>query len=209
LVTGGSRGIGAGIARRLGRDGATVAVNFRDNADAAQEVVRDIREAGGCASEYCASIDDDSAVEQMVGAVTDQLGPVDLLVSNAGTASRGRTIAEGELGEFADLMTVHAWGPLGLVKRLLPGLRQADREDIVVVSSSTVGQAPPNSGPYTMAKAAMEMAARTLAREERRYGIRVNVVAPGLVATDMGARLIRATRPGLNMDDLSLDPWMN
>jgi len=79
-----------------------------------------------------------------------------------------------------------------VIASLLPAMRARPRADIVMVSSAITGYAPPNSAPYTMAKAALEMAARTLAREERRHGIRVNVVAPGLVATDMGERLVRA-----------------
>jgi NAD(P)-dependent dehydrogenase (short-subunit alcohol dehydrogenase family) len=71
-------------------------------------------------------------------------------------------------------------------------MRSRPRADVVVISSAITDQAPLNSAPYSMAKAALEMAARTLAREERRHGLRVNIVAPALVATDMGERLVRA-----------------
>jgi NAD(P)-dependent dehydrogenase (short-subunit alcohol dehydrogenase family) len=128
----------------------------------------------------------------MTEAVRADLGDVDILVSNAGTASRGRTVAETDPEEYLRLMNVHALGPIALIRSLLPAMRARPRADIVMVSSAITGYAPPNSAPYTMAKAALEMAARTLAREERRHGIRVNVVAPGLVATDMGERLVRA-----------------
>ena len=98
-------------------------------------------------------------------------------------------------------MTVHALGPLALIRLLLPAMRTRPRADIVVVSSAITSHAPPFSAPYTMAKAALEAAARTLSREERSHGIRVNVVAPGLVATDMGERLVRAV-DGRTLHDL-------
>jgi NAD(P)-dependent dehydrogenase (short-subunit alcohol dehydrogenase family) len=192
LVTGGSRGVGRAIARRLAADGAAVAVNYRRDDAAAREVVAAIEAAGGRAAAYQAAIGDDQAVAAMTGAVRADLGEVDIVVSNAGIASRGRTVADTEPDEYLRLMTVHALGPLALIRSLLPAMRARPRADIVMVSSAITGHAPPNSAPYTMAKAAMEAAVRTLAREERSHGIRVNIVAPGLVATDMGERLVRA-----------------
>jgi NAD(P)-dependent dehydrogenase (short-subunit alcohol dehydrogenase family) len=202
LVTGGSRGVGAAIARRLGSEGAAVAVNYRSDGAAANGVVKEITDAGGRAAAYAASIEDPDAVAAMVDEVRRDLGPVDLVVSNAGMASRGLSIADSDPGEFERLLRVHTLGPLQLIRELLPDLRGAPRGDVVVVSSVTVPQAPPNSAPYTMAKAAMEVAARTLAREERRHGLRVNIVAPGLVDTDMGRRLVRAIRSGEELESL-------
>jgi NAD(P)-dependent dehydrogenase (short-subunit alcohol dehydrogenase family) len=192
LVTGGSRGVGRAIALRLAADGAAVAVNYRRDDAAARAVVTAIEAAGGRAAAYQAAIGDDRAVAAMTEAVRAGLGEVDIVVSNAGTASRGRTVADTEPDEYLRLMTVHALGPLALIRSLLPAMRARPRADIVMVSSAITGHAPPNSAPYTMAKAALEAAARTLAREERPHGIRVNIVAPGLVATDMGERLVRA-----------------
>jgi NAD(P)-dependent dehydrogenase (short-subunit alcohol dehydrogenase family) len=192
LVTGGSRGVGRAIALRLAADGAAVAVNYRRDDAAAREVVTAIEAAGGRAAAYQAAIGDDQAMATMTEAVRAGLGEVDIVVSNAGIASRGRTVADTEPDEYLRLMTVHALGPLALIRSLLPAMRARPRADIVMVSSAITGHAPPNSAPYTMAKAAMEAAARTLAREERSHGIRVNIVAPGLVATDMGERLVRA-----------------
>lgn len=202
LVTGGSRGVGAGIVRRLADEGAAVAVNYRSDAYAAQALVDEIAASGGRGFAYRASIEDQDAVATMVEAIRRDLGPIDLLVSNAGTASRGRSIADSDGEEFERLMRVHTFGPLNLIRLLLPDLRAAQRGDVVVISSATVDDAPANSAPYTMAKAAVEMAARTLAREERKHGIRVNIVAPGLVDTDMGARLVRAVRGGAELSAL-------
>ncbi|MHA6626392.1 SDR family NAD(P)-dependent oxidoreductase [Pseudonocardia sichuanensis] len=202
LVTGGSRGVGRAIAVRLAADGAAVAVNYRRDADAAEEVVAEIEKAGGTARAYRASVDDPAAVAAMVDAVRAGLGPVDLLVSNAGTASRGTTIADTGDEEYLRLLRVHTLGPLALVRGLLPDLRRAGRADVIVISSAIVPDAPANGAAYTMAKAATEAAARTLAKEERGYGVRVNIVAPGLVATDMGDRLVAATADGATIADL-------
>ncbi|MFC8045313.1 SDR family NAD(P)-dependent oxidoreductase [Nocardia sp. NPDC057353] len=207
LVTGGSRGVGRAVALRLARAGAAVAVNYRRDADAAAEVVALIRESGGRAESYRAAIGDDDAVAEMVAAITRDLGPVDLVVSNAGSASRGATVEHTPQADFAALMRVHAFGPIGLIRALLPGMRAAaansvGRGDIVMISSNSTTTTPAGAAPYTMAKAAMESCVRTLAREERPHRIHANIVAPGLVATEMGRRLVSAAR-GAELDDIA------
>lgn len=202
LVTGSSRGVGRGIAVRLAADGAAVAVNYRRERDAADEVVQEICAAGGTAAAFCASIDDPEAVAAMVAAVRRDLGPISILVSNAGTASRGRGIEATPISEFESLMHVHTFGPINLIHNVLPDLRSGGRGDVVMISSNTVGPAPAGAAPYTMAKAAMETFIKTLGREERPHGIRANIVAPGLVATDMGRRLVNAATSGGSIDDM-------
>ena len=192
LVTGASRGVGRAVAVRLAADGATVAINYRREIEAADEVVAQIIAAGGKARAYQASIDSAEAVAQMVAAISSDLGAVDLLVSNAGSASSGRDIFSTPDEEYLKLLRVHTLGPVSLIRALLPGMREQSRADVILISSALTDAAPGNSAPYTMAKAAMEAAIRTLAREERKHGIRANIVAPGLVATDMGSRLATA-----------------
>lgn len=200
IVTGGSRGVGRGIALRLGAEGAAVAVNYRRDKDAAEEVVEKITADGGVAAAYQASIADGAEIAVMVQAVRRDLGPVDIVVSNAGTSSRGAVIADTPTDEFLSLMSVHALGPIELLQAVLPDLRAAGRGDIVMISSETVASTPAGAAAYTMAKAAMEVAVLTLAREERQHGVRANIVAPGLVATDMGQRLVKATTGGTLQD---------
>ncbi|GAA1863959.1 3-oxoacyl-ACP reductase FabG [Pseudonocardia ailaonensis] len=192
LVTGGSRGVGRGIALRLAADGAAVAVNYRRDGDAAAEVVEEITAKGGRAVAYGAPVGDAAAVEAMLAGIASDLGTVDLLVSNAGVASRATLIGDTERSEYQRLLDVHVLGPLDLIRALLPGMRAAGRADVVVISSTTTGKTPKAGAAYTIAKTAIEAAARTLAREEREHGVRVNIVAPGLVATEMGERLVRA-----------------
>lgn len=204
VVTGASRGVGRSIAIGLAACGAQVAVNYRQDGAAADEVVRQIRDAGGQAMAFQASIDDDAAVTTMVDSIHEHLGPVSIVVSNAGTASKGASVAETPIAQFASQLGVHALGPIGLVQALLPDLRASGRGDIVMISSNTVATTPAGAAPYTMAKAAMETCMTTLAREERQHGVRANIVAPGLVATDMGRRLVRASTGG-ELDEISVD----
>lgn len=203
LVTGAGRGIGRGIAVELAAAGATVAINYRRDGEAAHSAVAEIESAGGRAIAVAASVADTDGVDALAAAVTAQLGPVDLLVCNAGVASRGLMIADTVPSELERVMATHALSAHRLINRLLPGLRAASRGDVIAISSSEVGDMRAGGAPYNMAKAALEALAFTLAHEEAGNGIRVNVVAPGLVVTDMGSKLVKAK---LGVDDIaSLD----
>jgi 3-oxoacyl-[acyl-carrier protein] reductase len=192
LVTGGSRGIGKAIALRLAEEGADVAVNYRRDADAAEQVVAAVRAEGRRAAAFQASVDDPDADAQMVRRVLAEFGKVDILVHSAGIASRGRFVADTDPGEVARVMATHAFGAHHLCRLLVPTMRELPRADVVLVSSVAGAEVAAGGAPYSMAKAALEMLARGLAKEEVGHGIRVNVVAPGLVATDMGDRLAHA-----------------
>ncbi|HWC68164.1 MAG TPA: SDR family oxidoreductase [Acidimicrobiales bacterium] len=202
LVTGGGRGIGRGIAELLGSEGAAVAVNYRRDAEAARDTVRAIEAAGGVAGAYVASVDDAQADRAMVDAVHADFGPVDLLVCNAGIASRGQAVADTDPGEVERVVATHAIGAHHLCRLVLPAMRERPRGDIVMISSVATSHYAGNGAPYNMAKAALEALAFTLAKEERPHGIHVNVVAPGLVETDMGVRLARAMTGDRSLEDL-------
>jgi NAD(P)-dependent dehydrogenase (short-subunit alcohol dehydrogenase family) len=199
LVTGGSRGIGRGIAVELGRAGAAVAVNYRRDEDAARETVAAIEATGGRAVALQASVTEIEQVDALAHAAVDRLGPVDLLVLNAGIASRGLPVADTDPAELLRVMATHALGAHRLVQLLLPGLRAAPRGDVIAISSSELAAMRAGGAPYNMAKAALEALALTLAHEEVANGVHVNIVAPGLVVTDMGARLVKAK---LGLDDI-------
>jgi len=202
LVTGGSRGVGSAVVRELSARGANVAFTYRRAADEAEAVLNQTKGDPGRVFAFQAPIDNRDAMTEVLGSIHEVFGAVDALVSNAGTASTGRSVLETPEDEFHRLMGVHTWGPLALIRQLIPEMRLSERADIIVVSSVTTDVAPANSAPYVMAKAALEMAVRTIAREERAYGIRANAVAPGLVATDMGARLVNATMGGRDLHEL-------
>jgi NAD(P)-dependent dehydrogenase (short-subunit alcohol dehydrogenase family) len=199
LVTGGGRGIGKAIALGLAEDGADVAINYRKNDEAAAGTVAEIEKLGRRAIAYSASIDDLAACEQMVAQILDDFGAVDILVNNAGIASRGQTVADTDPAEMERVWRTHALGAWMLSKLVLPSMRTRPRGDIVMISSAAVVYMAANSAPYNMAKAGLEALAWTLAKEERRNGIHVNVVAPGLVDTEMGRRLVKGA---MGVDDI-------
>lgn len=193
LVSGGGRGVGRGICELLAAEGAVVAVNYRRDESAAAETVAAISQAGGVAKAYQAAVEDADADAAMVDAITADFGPIDLLVNNAGVASRGRSVADTDSTEVARLLGVHAVGAHHLSRLVVPSMRERPRGDIVFISSVATRNLAGFGAPYNMGKAAMEALAMTLAKEERTNGIHVNVVAPGLVDTDMGKRLAKAT----------------
>ena len=191
LVTGGGRGIGKAIALGLAEDGADIAINYRKNDEAAAETVAEIEKLGHRAIAYSASIDDLGACEQLVAQVLSDFGAVDILVNNAGIASRGQTVADTDPAEMERVWRTHALGAWMISKLIVPSMRTRPRGDIVMISSAAVVYMAANSAPYNMAKAGLEALAWTLAKEERRNGIHVNVIAPGLVDTEMGRRLVK------------------
>jgi 3-oxoacyl-[acyl-carrier protein] reductase len=191
LVTGGGRGIGRAVSLALAEDGADVAVNYRRDEQAADETVADIEKLGRRAAKYHASVDSWDQDEAMVNAVLSDFGGVDILVNNAGIASRGHSVVDTDPAEFERVWRTHTLGAFALSKLVLPSMRERPRGDIVMVSSAATVHWGANSSPYNVAKAGLEALARTLAKEERRHDIHVNVVAPGLVETEMGRRLVK------------------
>jgi NAD(P)-dependent dehydrogenase (short-subunit alcohol dehydrogenase family) len=202
LVTGGGRGIGRAISLALANEGASVAINYRKDADAANEVAAAIEAAGGRAKTYAASVDSYEQDEAMVQAVLADFSYIDILINNAGIASRGNSVADTDPGELERVLRTHAFGPHYLSKLVLPSMRQQTRGDIIMISSVAARMLAGNGGPYNMGKAALEALAMTLYKEERRNNIHVNIVAPGLVETDMGVRLARATRGTTDIREL-------
>jgi 3-oxoacyl-[acyl-carrier protein] reductase len=199
LITGAGRGIGRGIALQLAAQGATVAINYRRDETAAASAVQEIADAGGQAVALRGSMSDPADVDALADAALEHFGFVDILVHNAGVASRGLTIGETDPAELDRVLGTHVLGAFRLTQRLLPGMRERPRGDVVAISSSEVAHMRAGGAPYNMAKAALEAFALTLAHEEITHRIRVNIVAPGLVITDMGVRLVKAK---LDIDDI-------
>ena len=192
LVTGGGRGIGRAISLALAEEGATVAVNYRSDTSAAQDTVERIENQNGVASAHQADVSDYEDCVKLVEGVTKKYGSIGILVHNAGIASRGLSVAETEPSELRSVISVHALAAHYLCHLLLPSMRECARGDVVVISSATTLGPIVNGAPYNMGKAALEVLATTIAREERSYGIRANIVAPGLVDTEMGRRMMKA-----------------
>ena len=199
LVTGGGRGIGAAISTELALSGASIVLTYRRDRESAEALVRELNRKGATALAVESHVDDPASSAQAVESAVEEFGSLDIVVSNAGVASRGNAVADTTVDELSWVLQVHAIGPHQLVRAALPHLRRADRADVVFVSSIAAHMFRANGAPYNMGKAAVEALAHTLAQEERRHGVHVNIVAPGLTDTDMGRRLVRATG---NVEDI-------
>jgi len=205
MVTGGGRGIGKGIALALAKDGADVAIIYRRDEDAAQQTAAEIKALGSKAAIFSADLTDFDRIESAVGEALQTFGKIDILVNNAGIASRGRTIMETDITELRKVIDSHVFGSFCFTRAVLPSMRQQPRGDIIYISSIAVEHLDANGGPYSMAKCALEAMAITLAKEERAHNIRVNIVRPGLVETDMGVRLAKATMGIKDIKDIYAD----
>lgn len=202
LVTGGGRGVGAAITLALAAAGADVAISYVRDEEKAAATSAAAEALGVRCRAYRGSVAVPEDNEAVIDAVVADFGGLDLLVSNAGIASRGRTVAGTDAAELERVLRVHALGPHELCRLALPQLRRRPRSDIVFISSVAAGRFMPGGAPYAMGKAALEALAHTIAREERAAGVHVNIVAPGLVDTEMGARLVRATTGAADIREL-------
>ncbi|GAB0115026.1 SDR family NAD(P)-dependent oxidoreductase [Acidisoma sp. C75] len=196
LVTGGSRGIGAAICRRLAAMGHPVAVNYTRGEAEAEAVAAAIRAGGGQAIAVQADVADPAAVARMFGAVTQGLGPLGGLVNNAGITGLAAPIAEQTDAALAQLFAVNILGSFYCAReaaKLLSTARGGAGGGIVNLSSvaarlgGLAGQVP-----YAASKGAIETFTRGFAAEVAREGIRVNAVAPGMTATEMATEGMRA-----------------
>lgn len=180
LVTGGSGGIGAELSRRLGSEGAAVAVHYSGREDAAHDVVRAISAEGGRAVAVGADLRDGDAPEQLVDAVEEQLGPIDVLAANAG-AGRITSYEEVDAALFDETLAVNLRAPFLLARRVLPGMRQRGFGRILFTSSVaalTGGIIGPH---YAASKAGLHGLTHHLAARVARDGVTVNAIAPALI----------------------------
>lgn len=184
LVTGASRGIGAATARRLARDGYSVIVNYRADAEGAALVVGSISEQQGSALALPADLTDERALDRLVRTAEERFGPITALVNNASGKIVNRQFAEVTREELAHELELHYFAPLRLIQRVLPGFAAAGRGAVVNVGSIYADGTPPSQLlAYTSAKAALASATRSLAVEHGPRGFRFNVVAPGMTDT--------------------------
>ncbi len=184
LVTGGSRGIGRAIALHLAERGHPVAVNFAARADAAGEVVEAVRRAGGEAAAVGADVGDEDAVAALFEEVAAALGPVEVLVNNAGI-TRDDLLLRMKADAWDEVLRVNLRSAFLCTKAALRGMLRAKWGRVVCVSSVAGVSGNPGQANYAAAKAGMIGFAKSVAKEVGSRGITVNVVAPGFVETDM------------------------
>ena len=186
LVTGGSRGFGRAVALALGREGADVAVNYREHAAAAAEVVAALEKTGRRAVALQADVGREPDVRALVDGVLTRLGRLDVLVNNAGIMDRGM-FHEVPVEQYATMFATNVMGTLFCAHHALPAMIER-RYGRIINLSSQLARAGVGSGgfaAYATTKGAIESFTRALAHEVGAHGITVNAIAPGGIDTDM------------------------
>jgi 3-oxoacyl-[acyl-carrier protein] reductase len=184
LVTGGARGIGAAIARRLGASGATVVVNYRGSEEEARQVVADILAAGGTAEAEQADVVDAAALDVMFRAVLGRHGRLDHVVNNAGIA-KDALLASMRDADWDKVLEVDLTGVMRCMRLALRPMMAARSGNIVNLASIQGVRGGRGQANYAAAKAGVLALTRAAALETAERGIRVNAVLPGFIETDM------------------------
>jgi 3-oxoacyl-[acyl-carrier protein] reductase len=196
LVTGGGRGIGRGIVLEVAREGADVAINYRRGREAAEATARDVEALGRRALVVQADVGDHEAVGRMVAEVRSAFGRIDVAVANSGVASRVAAVHEMDPGEWRRVLTTDLDGAFHTARAALPALLET-RGALLFISSIGADMAGAGGAPYHVAKAGVNTLMRVIAKEVAGSGVRVNCIAPGLVRSDMGDRLIKFVGEGI------------
>lgn len=188
LVTGSSVGIGEAIARRFAAEGATVAINYKSNDDAANAIVQEIIDAGGKAKTFKGDVSKVSEIERITKAVIDEFGHLDIVVNNAGVF---RTVSVLETTEeiWDEQLDLNLRGYFFMVKTLVPHFREIGGGKVINISSIAGTGAFPNCPAYCASKGGVVNMTRALAAELGKENINVNSIAPGNVATPLNAHV--------------------
>jgi len=190
LVTGGGRGIGRGITLELAREGADVAVNYRRDREAAEATVAEVQSLGRRAVAIQADVGNHEAVEAMVAEVVQFFGGLDISVANSGVASRAGPLATLDPAEWRRVLTTDLDGAFYTARATVPHVI-ARKGTVIFVTSIGADMAGAGGAPYHASKAAVNAMMKVLAKEVASAGVRVNAIAPGLVRSEMGERLLR------------------
>lgn len=190
-MTGGSRGIGLSVARALMAAGASVAVaaRHRDDLDAARHA---LGAAGGRVHAVTLDVRDRQACFDAVAAVEAAFGPLDILVNNAGTQGPIGPIDELPPDRWIDTIAVNLLGPVWMLQAALPGMKRRRHGSIINLSGGGATGPREHFSAYAASKTALVRLTETVAREVAAFGVRVNAVAPGAVATRMVEEIERA-----------------
>ncbi len=195
LVTGASRGIGAAIARGLADDGWAVGVNYREDADGAERVVKEIESSGSSAFAVQANVSDPAAADALFPPLEERFGPVLVLVNNAGVRADGLA-PQLEDDAWDRVLDTNLTAAFRLTRHALRGMIRARFGRIVNISSVVGQRANPGQANYAASKAGLIAFTSTVAAEVARRSVTVNAVAPGLVETeltkDIGDEMLRA-----------------
>jgi NAD(P)-dependent dehydrogenase (short-subunit alcohol dehydrogenase family) len=194
LVAGGSGGVGRAICERLARAGTPVALTYRHNRAAADEVAHAVAALGVAATTYALALDDGAAVGPLVERVAAECGPIHTVVYAVGSAIRMRFIGQVDAAEWDVVMRADAGGFFHLAQAALPHLRRT-HGSLVALTSAGLMRYPSRDILSVAPKAAIEALVRGIAREEGRYGVRANSVALGVIDAGIFRRLAGAELP--------------
>ena len=202
LVTGASRGIGAAAAMRLADSGASVVVNYLQNRDAAEKVLRQVENSGGRGMIFQADVTQKDQVETMAKAIREKFVAVDVLVNNAYFPFEVGQLHELSWESFHRAIEHELSALYHCVRACVPGMIEKKSGRIIVISTRLAQQPLPRMGAYAAAKSALESMANTMAIELGPLGIAVNVVTPAFTLTDASMIMpeefrerVRQTRP--------------
>lgn len=184
LVTGASRGLGAGIAAELAKNDVRVAINYHRNKAAADRVCQEIRGSGGHVRTFQADVRDEVEVGRLVHAVTSTLGPIDILVPNATGEQPFLSIEEQTWRAHLDQLEFFVKSPLLLLQQVLAGMKSRGWGRVIQIGSEVVELGNPRFANYVAAKGAQLGLTRSWATELAPFGITVNLVAPGWIPTE-------------------------
>ncbi|MGL6194388.1 MAG: SDR family NAD(P)-dependent oxidoreductase [Thermoguttaceae bacterium] len=184
LVTGASRGLGAAIAKRLGKDGFRVAVNYFNSQKRADEVVKEIVDNGGMAMAFKADVTQERDVKQLINEITATWGNVEILINNATGPQPDLPIEEYTWKDFEDQINFFIKAPFMLMQELIGPMKEARWGKIINIGSEVAEDCRPNFSAYVTAKCAMLGLTRTWALEFAPWNIAVNLIAPGWIPTE-------------------------
>ena len=193
IVTGGSRGIGRAVAELLSERGAAVGIAYRDGEGPAREFEASVRATGARAWAGQCDIADEKSVSAFFEQAVRELGPVDILVNNAGV-TRDTHIALLSLPQWQQVMHVNLDGVYHCVRAVVRGMLLRGWGRIINVSSPSARMPLPGQSAYAASKAGLEGFTRALSRDLASKGVLVNAVCPGLIETDMLAKMSEAAR---------------
>ena len=185
LVTGSSRGIGAGIARRFAQEGYRVAIHYREREDLARALLEELRSEGCSVTLVSGDLTVLAEVEHIAKAVRQAFGFIDILVNNAGVALPTRLVTETSLADWNRIQETNVTGMFLLTNAVLPEMISQKRGAIVNISSMWGVTGGSCEVAYSASKAAVIGYTKALAKEVAPSGVRVNCIAPGFVLTDM------------------------
>jgi 3-oxoacyl-[acyl-carrier protein] reductase len=193
VVTGGSRGIGRGVAELLAEQGATVALSYREQATLAADVVSGIVAAGRQAWAGQCDVGDEASVALFFERAVAAVGTIDVLVNNAGI-SRDTHVVMTDRARWDDVLGINLDGAFNCVRAVVRGMLLQRWGRIINVSSPSAAMPLPGQAAYAASKAGLEGFTRGLSRDLASKGVLVNAVAPGMIETDMLTRMPASAR---------------